>query len=120
MESEYILHLVLAEGLGAETSLCTLEEAMFTEAEQIEGEKSKLVKLLSYRPLLLQKSFCMFYRRVSFPLPHTWNIVLEQVRQCTYNVKVMCVCVTKVTVEKQLLLNIWVKFNCTATCKQYL
>jgi hypothetical protein len=93
---------------------------MFTEAEQTVGEKSKLVKLLSYIPLLLQKSVCVFYRRVCFPLHYTSNIVLEQVRQHIYKVKFMRVFVTNVTVEKQLLLNIWVKFNCTVTRKQYL
>jgi hypothetical protein len=42
MESEYVIHLVLVEGLGAETSLCTLEEVMFTEAEQTGGEKKQI------------------------------------------------------------------------------
>jgi hypothetical protein len=40
MESECILQLVLAEGLEAETSLCTLEEVIFTEAEQTGGKKA--------------------------------------------------------------------------------
>jgi hypothetical protein len=39
MESEYVLLLVLAEGLEVGTSLCTLEEVMFTEAEQTGGGK---------------------------------------------------------------------------------
>jgi hypothetical protein len=40
MESENMLQLLLAEGLGAEPFLCTLEEVMFTEAEQTRKKKT--------------------------------------------------------------------------------
>ena len=42
MESEYVLQLVLEEGPRAGTSLCTLEEVMFTEAEQTGGGKKQI------------------------------------------------------------------------------